>query len=172
VRSKRRAQRNMFSLAGWLFADMFFAMMMIFLMASAVGTYKPLVTNVAITPTPHLIGMNKVPAIVKFSVDGYGLLNSDPTVVAQVKSQVQSQLRDYLRKHNNSKAAFVSTFGGGLDDGTDTSESNAINAILQRMGKQQHYVFDRGDTVYNAYIDRADNFGAITINVFFYLYTT
>jgi hypothetical protein len=162
----------MFTLAGWLFADMFLAMTMIFLIASAVGTYIPKDANAStITPTPHLIGMDKVPITVSFSVDVNGLLSNDPTVVAQVKSQVQNQLKGYLSKHVNGKAAFVSTFGGGIDDQTDTAEASNVNMILQDMGRQQHYVFDRNDTVYNHYIDRSANFGDITIDIFFYLYT-
>jgi len=161
----------MFSLAGWLFADMFLAMTMIFLIASAVGTYTPKVQGKAITPTPRLIGMNKTPITVSFAVDSNGLLNNDPTVITQVKSEVQKQLKDYLSKHVNGKAAFVSTFGGGTDDRVDTAEADNVNAILQDMGKKQHYVFDLKDTIYNHYVDRSANFGSITIEIFFYLYT-
>ena len=170
MRSKHRAHRNMFSLAGWLFADMFLAMTMIFLIASAVGTYIPPKVVSHVTPTPRLIGMDNNPVSVTFTVDSTGLLNNDPAVVAQVKSEVQNQLKNYMKKHVNGKAAFVSTFGGGADDGTDTQEASNINAILRDLGKQKHYVFDRGDTIYKSYVDRSDNYGFVTLEIFFYLY--
>jgi hypothetical protein len=175
MRSRPRTQRNMFALAGWLFADMFLAMTMIFLLGSTIGTHVPKVKP--ITPTPALIGMDKTPITVNFTVDpnfavdSNGLLNTDPGVVAQVQSEVRRQLRNYLSTHNNGKAAFVSTFGGGTDDQIDTNEANTINTILQNMGKRQHYVFDSSDTVYNHYIDRSADFGNISIDIFFYLYT-
>jgi hypothetical protein len=165
MRSRRRAQRNMFALTGWLFADLFLAMTMIFLVASAVGTYSP---NNKI---PRLIGMDKMPVTVSFSIDVNAILNKDSTAVIQVQSQVRNQLNDYLSEHTNGKAAFVLTFGGGADDGIDTTEAHNVNAILQEMGKQQHYVFDRDDTVYKDYIDRSASAGNITIDIFFYLYT-
>jgi hypothetical protein len=160
----------MFTLAGWLFADMFLAMTMIFLFASAIGTYIPKTPTHSMTPTPRLIGMDTTPVTVGFTVDVNGLLNNDPAVVAQVKSQVQNQLKPYLSKHVNGKAAFVSTFGGGTDDRIDTTEASNVNKILHDMGKH-HYVFDRSDTVYKQYVDRSAKFGAITIDIFFYLYT-
>ena len=159
----------MFALAGWLFADMFLGMTMIFLVASGIGKYDPDTTT--ITPTPQLRGMDKVPVIVKFSVDMKGLLNNDPAVVAQVQSQVQNQLQGYLSNHVSGKAALVSTFGGGINDNLDATEASNVNAILQSMGRQQHYVFDRSDTIYDNYIDRGANYGEITIYVYFFLYS-
>lgn len=169
MRPRQRTQRNMFVLAGWLFADMFLAMTMIFLLGSTVGTHIPKVKPM--TPTPALIGMDKRPVTVKFTVDSNRLLNNDLRVIAQVQSEVHRQLRNYLSRHINGKAAFVSTFGGGTDDWIDTNEASTINRILQDMGRRQHYVFDRSDTVYNNYIDRSDDFGYIKIDIFFYLYT-
>lgn len=166
---KRSSQRNMFTLAGWLFADMFLAMTMIFLIASAIGTYIPKTQAHKATPTPHLIGMDTTPVTVTFNVDSNGLVNFDPAVVAQVQSQVRNQLKGYLSKHVNGKAAVVLTFGGGTDDVIDTNEATAINTILQNMGKQ-HYVFDSKDVGYNDFVDHGDNFGFISIRIFFYLY--
>jgi hypothetical protein len=165
MRSIRRTHRNMFALTGWLFADMFLAMTMIFLVASAIGTY---VTTTH--PPPRLLGMDKTPLTVRFSVDINGVLNNDPATVAQVESQVRNQLKNYLRKHANGKAAFVFTFGGGIDENNDTMEAHNVNKILQRMGRK-HYVFDRDDIVYKDYIDHSANDGDITINIFFYLYS-
>lgn len=166
---RRSTQRNMFTLAGWLFADMFLAMTMIFLIASAIGTYIPKTSAHTATPTPHLIGMDTTPVTVTFTIDVNGLLNNDPAVAAQVQSQVRNQLKSYLSKHVNGKAALVLTFGGGTDDEIDTTEAININTILQNMGKQ-HYVFDGKDIGYYHYLDRGANFGAISIEIFFYLY--
>lgn len=179
MRSKRSMHRNMFALVGWLFADMFLAMTMIFLIASTIGTpiadaSEPIIpVNITITATPHLIGMDKVPVFVHFSINSDDLLadDPDPAVTRQVWSQVQNQLKGYLNKHIDGKAAFVLTFGGGRDDDLDKAEAQHVNKILQDMGRQQHYVFDRNDTVYTNYIDRSANAGDIEIEIFFYLYT-
>ncbi len=171
MQPSHKAQRNMFTLAGWLFADMFLAMTMLFLIASTIGTYTPENPKTTVIPTPKLIGMDKKPVIVSFTVDENDLLSKNPSVVAEVKLQVRNQLKSYLESHPNAKAAFVSTFGGGINDGIDTAEAQSANAILQQMGRTQHYVFDRGDTVYNNYVDRSAAFGAITIQVFFFVYT-
>lgn len=172
VRFRPDTQRNMFTLAGWLFADMFLALTMLFLITSAIGTYIPTKNlKATATPTPRLVGMDTTPVTVNFTVDENGLLNNSPAAVAVVKSQVHNQLKGYLKGHPNAKAAFVSTFGGGYDDGIDTAEAKNINAILQQMGREQYYVFDRNDVIYNNYVNRSASFGAIFIQIFFFLYT-
>src|SRR5579875_3093775 len=139
---KYTGERNMFILSGWLFADMFLAMTMIFLASASIGKYVP-----STPKAPSITGLDK-PIYVNFTIDMNELTSNPnpdinaPAIIQLVEQQVHNQLKGYLHTHPEGKAAIVNTFGGGIDDQTDTDEANHINAILRQMGYQQHYVFD------------------------------
>lgn len=168
MRKKNAMRQNMFTQVGWLFADMFLAMTMIFLSTSTIGTYTPPQSKA--TPTPHQVGLDPHPQDVSMTVDMNALLNGDAD--SYVQQQVKAQLASYLHSHPYGKAAVVLTFGGGPQNDIDTQEAQDTNAILQHMGSQQHYVFNHSDISYNNFIDLGSDYGAIYIEIFFFLYTT
>src|SRR6266446_9227880 len=121
----RRSGRNMFSIAGWLFADMLLAMMMIFIVASTTSVTIPPKTK--LTPTSRALPRLEL----KFhrftiDVDPNGILNDAPDAIAAVKNQVRSQA--FLKGRS---AGLVVVYGGAPDD---TYISTAL-AIAEKVYK-------------------------------------
>lgn len=160
--SEKRA--GMFSSAGWLFADMFLALMMVFIVASTVGKYTPPPKKgVVPTPTPHIIGMRPDSTDIEIAVDVDTLLFTDPQAA---RKEVEGQIRTKMTAYQAEKAAVVLTFGCGPDDGRDTETASSVNDVLRSLGSR-HFIFDRA--VFKNYIDRSCNEGTVKSQIYFYL---
>lgn len=163
MRSNYRISHSMFANSGWLFADMFLALMMVFIVAFTVGKYTPPTQAAPPTPTPHIKGIEIPPKVLTLQIDATGLLYNDPSAIQDVKNQVQHALHRYSSR----KAALVQTFGGGPDQEQDTTIAQNVNAILRTLGSQ-HFIF--AGAGFDNFIDLGTNFGTINIRIYFYIF--
>jgi hypothetical protein len=161
-----RTSHHMFASSGWLFADMFLALMMVFIFASTVGVYTPPVKPIQKpTPTPPLYikGIDVHTEELPLQIDALALLNNDQITIGKLKTQVQTA----LHKYSSRKAALVQTFAGGPDDGQDTAIAQHVNAILSQLGSK-HFIFN--GATFNNFIDLGEPFGQVTIRIYFYVF--
>jgi len=165
MQNGRRTGRGMFPLAGWLFADLLLAMMMIFIVASAVGTYIP--PSPKPTPTPKPTASPRLE--LRFhrftiNIDPVALLGNNPSSINDVKRQVKSQV--FLRGRS---AGLVIVYGGALNDaGIDTALNIAdkIYAVLAELGREG-FVFSRASQYDPLYIFGSDP-TIVAIDVFLF----
>lgn len=154
----------MFSSSGWLFADMFLALMMVFIVASTVGKYTPpQKKGIGPTPTPHIVGMRPRSVDFNVTVDFDTLLFADPQAA---KKDVERQVRVHLKAYHTEKAALVLTFGCGPEDGRDTDVAKSVNDVLRSLGAR-HVIFEQAS--FSNYIDRGCNEGIVELKIFFFL---
>lgn len=164
MHNDQRSRKGMFALTGWLFADMFLAIMMIFIVASTVGKYDPLVKQ-GVTPTPQISGIDTHAQAISIIVNVSPLINNDPTAQKSVRDQVRSK----LYANRTRKAGIVLTFSCGLDDMQDTSISNHVNTILRELG-DQHFIFDK--TAFRSFIDRGCVLGTVNLEIYYFIFST
>jgi len=153
----RERRRDMFSLAGWLFADLFIVLAIIFVASTAMR----LPPENALTPTPTVskpVSLNPQPIDISVKMDVKRLLANDPIT----SSEIEMRVREQLSQQNATQltAGLVLTFGGGTQDG---KIAHAINALLSKMGG----IFG-SRTVYEDYIDLQALFGTAVIRIFVY----
>lgn len=153
-----------FGLTGWLFADLFVALTMGFV-ANTVG-YVPTPTptdtvppTVVPTATP-LPALSLQPITVTLNVDYVGLLNGDPTAIANAQQQVRADGR-----LNCKLAGLVLTFGGANPDtGLALQIAKVIDTqVLPGLGSQ-HYVFI--DTRYREFFNLATDPSVASVDVY------
>lgn len=156
----QRPHKSIFALAGWLFADMFLAIMMIFIVASTVGRYDPPVDQ-AETQTPQISGIDLYPQKISIMVNVFYLIHDDPTALKSVRDQVSSKLYENRAR----KAGIVLTFGCGPNDGQDTMISEHVNTALQKLSSQ-HFIFDK--TVFRSFINRGCPLGQVDLEIYYF----
>lgn len=158
---RRGRKRDMFSLAGWLFSDLFIVLAIIFVASTAMRTPNPKDNVLPSTPTVSKPpSLNPVPVTLQVTMNANRLLAHDPAVTTQVETQVRAQLRQ--KKATQFIAGMVLTFGGGTQD---DRIAKAINDILLSMGKREHLVFNER-TVFENYIDLQMPLGIVAIKIF------
>lgn len=108
----------MFGATGWLFADLFVALTMAFLVANTVGQVVPRpkphvptpIARVTPTPTPSPTpepGLDNQPITLDLHVDYQGLLRHDPAAILDAERQVRANPQLAGRR-----AGLVLSFGG------------------------------------------------------------
>lgn len=132
---------NLFGATGWLFADLFIALAVGFLVANTVGYVPPPSARAQPTPTPTPTAtpippraLDLKPITVTLHVDYNGLLNNDPTAIAAVEQQVRQ-----ASGLSNRSAGLVLAFGGAT--GVDTNRALLIaqkvdNDVLSDLGRK------------------------------------
>lgn len=172
----RRRTRNtneeshQFGAAGWLFADLFVALTMAFLVAATVGQVVPQRTAaLPPTPTPTMVptptvlpGLAVQPITLALHIDYHGLLNHDSTAIATAEQQVRAN-----RLLVGRRAGLVLAFGGALGAPTPNYGTRVAQAldqeVLAALG-QQGYVFT--GTVYREFFDLGVDPSYITVDVY------
>jgi hypothetical protein len=148
LRQRRTGQHGLFSIAGWLFADLLLALTIIFISANTIGA-KPIV-KARSTPTPTLIPSptftpSPLPSLehdylrFKLTIDPNGLLNDAPKAIEQIKQQVKSKSQLQGRS-----AGLVVAYGGAPSvDQIGSAEKIAMKVIsvLRDLGQKDHFVF-------------------------------
>ena len=155
----------MFSIAGWLFADMLLAMMMIFIVAST--TSVTILPKKQLTPTPISRTLPRLE--LKFhrftvNVDPNGLLNDSSSTIAAVRNQVRSQA--FLKGRS---VGLVVVYGGAPNDAyisTALTIAEKVYNILLTLGKQR-FAFSRA-SVYDPLYIFGGSQAIVTIDVFLF----
>lgn len=158
-----RSRKSVFALTGWLFADMFLAIMMIFIAASTVGKYDPPVKQ-GVTPTPQISGIDRHAQSISIFVNVSLLIHNDPATLKSVRDQVTNK----LHANRTRKAGIVLTFSCGLDDWQDTNVSNHLNATLHELGIQ-HFIFDKA--AFSSFIDRGCTSGVVNLEIYYFIFS-
>lgn len=166
--SSQRNSSNLFGATGWLFADLFVALAMAFLVANTVGTIPPPAIHVAPTPTPTLSptpipprALDLKPISVTVHVNPSALLAGNPQEVASIEQQVLAvpQLR-------GRSAGLALTFGGASGVNPAIGRQVAVkvdNDVLHALGVEG-YVFQ--NTVYREFFNLDLPPSTVTIDVY------
>jgi hypothetical protein len=156
----RRSSRNglssgLFAATGWLFADLFLALAMAFLVANTVGNVPPPSARMAPTPTPTPSptpipprALDLKPISIMLHVNYVALLTGDPREIANVEQQVRS-----VPQLSGRSAGLVLAFGGanGTSDATGLKIATKVDNDVLRMLGAQGFVFQ--DTVYREFFN-------------------
>ena len=168
----KRSRRNktlgesLFWTTGWLFADLFVALTMGFLVANSFAqvippspTPTPLPTLV--TPSPTVFaGIDKTPIKLTINIDHNGILSGDQNAINNAKSQVMAY-QSLQGRH----AGVAETFGGTL--GLGAAIADAFNReVLAALGRQG-FVFDESP-LYQNFLDTNQGIDLIVVDVFVY----
>jgi hypothetical protein len=159
---------------GFLFADLFAVLAMLFLLANTVGhvTKPPPVTPTpTFTPTAQaqICGLQRTAGFDNNSNPfpvSLSLANDDPAAINSFQQEVQSAFTSYYRKHIT--AGFVLIWGVAADVGTGDNLAAGAKIALQNLG-QQGFVFTH--TSYQPLWDGnhdTSNGVYIRLTVFFY----
>ncbi len=156
----------LFGATGWLFADLFIALTMGFLVANTVGQVvppraKPTPTPTAIPTPTQLPTLDLQPVSLHLHVDYQALLQGDPAAIAGAEIQVRAvpQLR-------GRRAGLVLTFGGtqGVGPAVALQVAKQLDdSVLTDLGNQ-HYVFT--GTVYREFINLDNGPDDIQVDVY------
>ena len=163
---------------GFLFADLFAVLAMIFLLANTVGSFPkpkvvptptptPIPTATAI-PSPVICGLDNSAAYDNnnpnqaFQVqDALSLTPPDSGAVAAFEQEVQSALQTYKARG----AGFVLVWGGGPAVGHGTDLANGAIVAMKQLGKQG-FIFTK--TSYRPLWDGNLNNDTVGLTIFFY----
>ena len=137
-----RTQRTIFSLAGWLFADLLLALALLF-MASA--TPWVATANAKVTPTPvpkTICGIEKAPQeVILTASDPYGVRQQTSAGLTSFIGDVKSNAA--LRANANRIAGLIEVFGGSTDPGDGTTFAAGAIRALQLMQSNHFIVTDQ-----------------------------
>jgi Cu/Ag efflux protein CusF len=157
----------LFSTTGWLFADLFVALTMGFLVANTFPQVippapTPTPTAPPVTPTPTVIkGIDKNAIKLTITVDHEGIINNDPKAVQDAEQQVMS-----YAKLQGKRAGVVETFGGTLASGATIAEKFNTN-VLTDLGNKKHFVFF-GGPLFQSFHDTEQDINTVVVYVFVY----
>lgn len=162
---------NLFGATGWLFADLFIALAMGFLVADTVGYVQPpSAVHILPTPTPTATpiatpipprALDLKPITVNLQVNPSALLANDPAEIASIEQQVRSASGLYGRS-----AGLVLAFGGAADSSPAEGRQLAAKVdsdVLTGLGKQR-YVFQTA--VYREFFSLDTNSTSVSIDVY------
>lgn len=171
MQRQRRGRSNghtLFGMTGWLFADLFVALAMAFLVANTVGQLLPPIVKHTPPPTPTVIptptqlpALDLKPISLTIQMDYQGILSGNAGAIAAA----EQQLRAATQLHGH-RAGLVLTFGGSNGVGTTAALQIAqqFNArVLANLGSQG-YVFI--ETVYRSFFSLGTDPGQVQIDVY------
>lgn len=158
--TRRDPGNVVFGTIGWLFADLMFALAMVFLVATTVGQPVSAVgPSESPSPTPKPTfqkGLESRPIKMVMKVDAEGLLSGERPAKTALKRKVRAN-----KELKGRQAGLVMSFGAGQAEGTEIADK--ANAVLRELG-DEGFVFH--DTVYKPYIDFDASSNMLTLDVY------
>jgi hypothetical protein len=161
---------NLFGATGWLFADLFVALAMAFLVANTIGNVPPPSARLVPTPTPTLSptpvpprALDLEPISIDLQINTSSLLADDPQEIANIEQQVRA-----TPALTGRSAGLVLAFGGasGVNPATGRQIAEKVDQdVLQALGAQG-FVFQ--NTVYREFFN-LDN-PPTTVNIDVYVF--
>lgn len=129
-----RQQRSMFSLAGWLFADLFLVLTMLFFTSTT-----PWVSRNTQPPQPQICGIDqKISSVLITVPDPSGLRQQHASAIQSFNNVVKQKLRSSANK----MAGFVEVFGGNPYNNPADGVKFAAGAIKAlRQLASRHFIF-------------------------------
>lgn len=169
-KSKSGTGINLFNATGWLFADLFVALAMAFLVANTVGTIPPPVVHAAPTPThapmitptpipPHALDLK--PITVTLQIDPSALLADSPQEISSIEQQVRA-----VPQLTGRSAGLVLAFGGasGVTPSYGLQVAQKVDAdVLTALGAQG-FVFQ--NTVYREFFNLDNPPSTVSIDIY------
>ena len=159
---------NLFGATGWLFADLFLALAMAFLVANTVGNVPPPSARITPTPTPTLSptpipprALDLKPISVTLHVNTNALLADNPQEINAIEQQMRA-----VSQLSGRSAGLVIAFGGasGTSPATGTQVAAKVDHdVLQALGAQG-FVFQ--NTVYREFFNLDDPPSVVNIDVY------
>jgi hypothetical protein len=144
-RHRYTGSRSLFSIAGWLFADLLLALAVIFISANTLGA-RPVKAVRPATPQPSTVTPQVTPVLelhfhrfVLHIANPIRLLADDSTAIAQLKEQVTNEPELQGRQ-----AGLVIAYGGAPSSGQIRNARNIANkvmAVLQSLQSNNYFVF-------------------------------
>lgn len=160
---------------GWLFADLLFALAMLFLVSNTLGvppkpkpTPIPTVEVTTPTPTPNALLLDRHSVRLTLSVNNPGSLSQGN---AQAKAALAQTIRAKINQQGlqDRRAGLEIVYGGALDDsqiGEAESIAGQTYAVLDTLGNQK-FVFCHALHYENLYV-LGGSLNTIVIDVFFF----
>lgn len=159
---------NLFGATGWLFADLFIALAVGFLVANTVGYVPPPSARAQPTPSPTATAtpippraLDLKPITITLQVDYSALLSDSPSAIAAVEEQVRQ-----APGLSNRSAGLVLAFGGAADVGPGEALKIAAKVdsdVLTDLGRKG-FVFQT--TVYREFFSLDADPSTVTIDVY------
>ncbi len=157
---------NLFGATGWLFADLFIALAVGFLVANTVGYVPPPSARAQPTPTPTATpipprALDLKPISVTLHVDYYGLLNDNPVAIAAAEQQVRQ-----APGLSNRSAGLVLAFGGAAGGNSNRALLIAQKVDGDVLGDLGHKGFVFQTSVYREFFNTGIDPSTVTIDVY------
>ena len=159
---------NLFGATGWLFADLFIALAMAFLVANTVGNVPPPSARLVPTPTPTLSptpvppqALDLKPISITLYVNASALLADNPQEIANIERQVRA-----VPQLSGRSAGLVLAFGGasGASPALGRQVAEKVdNDVLHALGAQG-FVFQ--NTVYREFFNLDEPPSIVSIDVY------
>ncbi|HEY1351448.1 MAG TPA: hypothetical protein VGF67_17645 [Ktedonobacteraceae bacterium] len=143
--------RDIVSLSGWLFADLFLVLAMLFFLSS-VTISRSDATAPALTPTPTTVPPLSLKKLsLSLTIDPSGLLGRSPTAAAV--HSIEQQLRNRASLHNRRAGLVIGYDGAPTDSNISAAQTvvGNIYAILKMLG-HQNYVFQNATYYASLYV--------------------
>lgn len=160
--SSRRPRQSIYSLAGWLFADLLLALTIIFLAISApwviAAPKQP-------PPPPTICGMDQNPTVAKLTVsDPYGLRARSTGALNGFANEVRHSA---LSRKSKNIAGFVEVFGGSSDVGDGVTFAGGAIQSLRILAKSR-FIFTSQTAFFKPLWDGTLASNQVVIYVFFF----
>lgn len=170
-RPNRAVGDALFLTTGWLFADLFVALAMGFLVANTfVQVVPPAATPTArptslptATATPAVLpGLEQQPIVLTLSIDYQGILDGKQAAINDAENLVQANAQLQGRR-----AGLILTFGGSAGHNEDFGANLASvfnNEVLVDLGNKGFVFY--GSPVYRNFHDLGTDPGTIEVDVY------
>ena len=159
---------NLFGATGWLFADLFIALAVGFLVANTVGYVPPPSARAQPTPTPTPTAtpippraLDLKPISITLHVDYNALLNDTPTAITAVEQQVRQ-----TPGLSDRSAGLVLAFGGAAGGNSNRAlliAQKVDGDVLSDLGRKG-FVFQT--SVYREFFNIGVDPSTVTIDVY------
>ncbi len=145
---RQRFKERVFTISvGWLFADLLFALAMLFLLSNTLGVAakpKPIrpTPTPTMVPTPDALLLDRSRLRLTLTVNNPGALSQGD---AQAKAALAQQIRQQMRQKGlqDRRAGLAIVYGGAPGDGdisTAQSIAGQVYSVLDSLGSQE-FVF-------------------------------
>ena len=183
MQPQRRIKPSFFPFAGWLFADLMLALVMLFLVANSVGVIPPapipptptpttVPTATLVVPTPTVVRtpcLERSPESITFDI------SSDPNAFQVAKSDTISTIIKTINADNklvgDRRAGLVFIYSGYPTDGSQALAVNIAKSLvsfLKNFGSTSSNAFTGNPAYHDPLFNFNSPYGHITIEIYLF----